>query len=42
LFPVLALVAAGLLLIALMLLARAAIERRRMAREAVSVRKDRG
>jgi hypothetical protein len=33
LFPVLALLAAGLLLIALMLLAGAAIERRRAARE---------
>jgi hypothetical protein len=41
-FPVLALVAAALLLIALMLLAGAAIERRRLAGEAVSVRKDRG
>ena len=41
LFPVFALAAAGLLLIALMLLAGAATERRRSAREAVSVRRDR-
>ncbi len=41
LFPVLALLAAALLLIALMLLAGPAAERRRAAREAVSVHKDR-